>query len=1289
VVLAVSLITGQNIALDTAARDVLDGELENYEYDFVGLKSEELTNEEILNITNDIKSIKGVSEVTSLSQTAIRMEIHNDNTLTPPKYGYYEKSLQIHIPLNGTVWLNTTLEPIPYTTHKVFGYVYSQNDGEPIDRATVEVREGIALDIGYTETTLTDENGYYEFFLPEAEYVIEVLIESISSVLRNERSQETRITVSSNPQENQVDFHLYDRGTSKLFGNIFINDTGELYNDSIYIRFRNKIEHENYTTEYYHRLSTQNSTYEISLEPGEYRIEIDPWKLFYNTNFYDVKVNDNSSQMLNLSLFKTTGEFLTLEGFVLDDVTGDTPPPFTDIEVIGIDNPYYNSTEIDENGYFMIYVTPGNISVNLISSTDFLENEFAIYNDPGIDRWFNITYAPFSSRLWVLLSTPHGGDVRSAYIKLNDYDYIRNLYNFMPRMMPSGKFNITLDARPQDIIHNPRNEITFYEIPKSSQEFNLYQDQVGFELLNGTFDPLDDEVVITDVISREYDLDVGDNISFRIRESDYDNGDPIWTFKISGIVGSLDFFDNRIFRIGNPYSIFINESAFDSLQSDFENENVGSTGSTRFYIKIDRESIIDPLSRDSTDFRLLRLLTRINTRTRTEYEVHVNNLIDRPLRRYYSWFERYRIEMLAYSLPVIAVGFYLGIVGVELATTQKRRSLGIIKSRGASDKQVFTSLILESLVLGIIAGAIGLIVGVVVSRFFLTIIPGARNITTDADFLSFHITSASIIMGIIFAIFLLVMASLKPAKRISKSPIIESIHQHTESGKEKEYKPGVDIFLVSFAFVAFIAVSMININDVDAAEIGQLFTILIFIIYIGSAIWLPFSPFVLMFSLTRLLTRGTSRVYKFFSRSVKPFSKDLWYIIHKNLSRNPKKVSMVSIIIALALGFGVFMTSMIGTTVNGQELEARARIGGDLHIVPEEVNRSFEFELEELNGVRDVISINSIFGSLISGEDLESRLIALFDSQEYRDNIEVDNYYFIEGEPDEALKLLSSGHSILVGEDIAQIYSLDIGDTLRIEDPFFPSGIIVGVPDLDFRSKDFSVVGIVRALPGLEIPLEEPDYYGWGGQIYMDFSAIEQNLSAVESGWRFLVNVKEDPYEVETGIEERYETSSWKITNLEEEIDEINNNLSSRSILYLMFVNIGFLIIIITVGLGLIMFISIGERKNEFATIMARGAEGKQMGIIIMGEALSITLVGAMVGVFSGILTAYTFNRMLSANTLFGISGGTLSDRPLVIPWYTILIILIALLALILTSALAAYRVKRIKLHSALRIRGG
>jgi ABC-type antimicrobial peptide transport system permease subunit len=311
----------------------------------------------------------------------------------------------------------------------------------------------------------------------------------------------------------------------------------------------------------------------------------------------------------------------------------------------------------------------------------------------------------------------------------------------------------------------------------------------------------------------------------------------------------------------------------------------------------------------------------------------------------------------------------------------------------------------------------------------------------------------------------------------------------------------------------------------------------------------------------------------------------------------------------------------------------------------------------------------------------------LFSASEYLDQIEVDDYYFMEGSKKSALKAVGEGDSIIVGESVAQLYDIGVGSNVRIKELHPPNTPWRPSNNIELKDNILTVTGIVRALPGLEIP-EDANHY-WGGGIYMDYNSLNTPVSDVEGRWHFLVNVEKghDSKDVENAIYGNYSTSITEIENLQSTLDEIRNDISSNSVLYILLINIGFMIIIITIGLALILFISIRERKNEFATMMARGAEGKHISVLIVGEALLITMVGAAVGVFAGLFTAYTFNKMLSSGSLFG--PNMMSDRPLIIPWYGVLIIVLALLALIVTSIIAAFMAKRIKLHQALRVRGG
>ncbi|MEE9151084.1 MAG: FtsX-like permease family protein [Thermoplasmata archaeon] len=1297
VVLAVSLIAGENIAMDTTARDVLSGELADYHIDLYGSTDEVFTTNDLTNLSEELVSVYGVEDVLPMSYVRVELEVHNESTIVPPKYGYYEKYVDVDIPVNGSVWLNVTLEQISHETYRLFGNVYSLHNSEPVENILVEVREGTSWFTGYKDSTYSDEQGYYEFYLPEADYIISMRLKKYLNGYSSLTNLAEYINITSSMQERQLDFYIPDVESSTLQGYIMDPYTGEPYNGTVDLNIWESTQISNHSNmNIYYFYFSANGSYYLDLVPGNFTIGITPedlsieqWRMGVGTNYTQVEVKSNTSVWLNL----TVGDFypdenVVLEGYVYDLFSGD-PVQYASVSVRSLDKSYRNSTNADEFGYFQMNIVPGNISVDVKKYGEYLTQETQIYNSLDQDRREDFYLKPRTSLLKGYVRTQQGEGLSDAYIELLETDIESDTYHtngYYELRIGAGNYSIMFDAEPDDFpIKHKKYWTNIYGMIPSPENLQLLKDSFPYELRNGSMDLGDGKVVVSENIADEYHLEVGNEVNLVLRELVWDPVNftnaikfNVITFNISGIV----------VREYYPYmawpDFLVSQSDFDIFHTLLDNEEFKYFVSTELFIKMDRDKIIDSVSRETTEFALLRLTNKINSLSYIKYDILVQRVIDEPLENYYNWLESYRVELLAYSLPVIAVGLYLGVVGIELATGQKRRALGILKSRGASEKQIFMSLLLEAVILGIIAGVVGLILGVFVSRIFLTIIPGSRSIATQLDFFRLNVSAMSVLMAMLFAVLLMLLASIKPAKRVSKAPVIESIHRYSEIGTEKEYKPTLDIFLVSFAVMAFIVISEINYRSLDPAEMGMIFTMLIFVIYLVSVIWLPFSPFILMFSLTRLLTRGTNKVYRFFSRGVKPFAGELWYVIHKNIMRNPKRVSMMSIIIALAIGFGIFMTTMIATTMYGEELEARAKIGSDIHVVPLGENMSFEEKLESIDGVEEAIAVNWGFGGVLAGEDFVIRKISLFNATEYHQHVEIPDYYFVEGEPNKAFTTLRMGNSVIIGESIAQIYSIDLGSIIRIE--------YINLADEGLRTlknNDFIVAGIVRALPGLEIP--EDDYYDWGTQIYMDFASLESSLTNVNSGWRFLVEVEKgrDSSDVENTIWEELSPSIMEIKNLDTTIKNIRNDMPSKSVLYIMLVNIGFMIIIITVGLGLIMFISITERKNEFATIMARGAEAKQMAILILGEAFSITMVGVVVGVFAGLFTAYTFNKMLSTNTLFGVSGDILSGRPLIVPWYGVIVIILAVLALIVTAILAAYKVKRIKLHQALRSRGG
>ncbi len=153
---------------------------------------------------------------------------------------------------------------------------------------------------------------------------------------------------------------------------------------------------------------------------------------------------------------------------------------------------------------------------------------------------------------------------------------------------------------------------------------------------------------------------------------------------------------------------------------------------------------------------------------------------------------------------------------------------------------------------------------------------------------------------------------------------------------------------------------------------------------------------------------------------------------------------------------------------------------------------------------------------------------------------------------------------------------------------------------------------------------------------------------------------------------------------LKEEIDEMPNDPFQGSIYSLMMIEVAFAILILTLGIGVVMYVATLERRDEFASIMARGASNRQLSNLMLGEGVSIMVIGLSIGIAVGILTSFVFNELISYTL-----EGALLDRPLVIGSQALVIVAVSVISLILATVIATISIRRMKLAQALRRRGG
>jgi ABC-type lipoprotein release transport system permease subunit len=121
-------------------------------------------------------------------------------------------------------------------------------------------------------------------------------------------------------------------------------------------------------------------------------------------------------------------------------------------------------------------------------------------------------------------------------------------------------------------------------------------------------------------------------------------------------------------------------------------------------------------------------------------------------------------------------------------------------------------------------------------------------------------------------------------------------------------------------------------------------------------------------------------------------------------------------------------------------------------------------------------------------------------------------------------------------------------------------------------------------------------------------------------------------------------------------------------------------IAIMFVGVSLLIFVSVGDREREFACIIARGSSSSQMRRILMGESITLMILGVVVGMSVGLLAAYLFNTL---------NPSSIVPRTMEFAGVSWAMLLVSVASILVSSLLATTRAGKVRLAEVLRIRGG
>ena len=646
------------------------------------------------------------------------------------------------------------------------------------------------------------------------------------------------------------------------------------------------------------------------------------------------------------------------------------------------------------------------------------------------------------------------------------------------------------------------------------------------------------------------------------------------------------------------------------------------------------------------------------------------------------------------TIPVAILSIYLLGFGIDLSLHERRYEVGILKTQGASPKQIKRKILSEALLLA----GLGLIAGYAVAIF------GAWGIGTATgfmrwdwdyalgkfpDFLVIDNTALFVVGGLI--VIILIMMVNGKANKFIEMEISETVRRTDDSEKTNFLKRNnLDIlFFVVGAFT--LAVNFASKFGISIA-LGPLGAILAIIgpilFWIGGAavvarlaIWIP---------------SKTDPIIKRIG-----FLKDVSILIKGNIFRKSGDIPRLALIIALTVSFSV-VAAVQGTSGQiHQERLITYDIGADMVVnTGSNLSSSLISSINATNGVEDVMAITTSAGILRN----DPIAIYSIDSSVYGDigKWQGDSLS-ADGNIDQMLSDLSdnSETGCLVGESILSQYNLLIGDKIRLE--ILISSWNGTNINYDYVEQNLTIHGAFHHTPGGigsgAVILDHTAINRLANMTYilnlLGFTDSEYTGPKVVYASKFLVRIYEQYQSDILEIADEILLNDYVITikTLQGEIDK-SYEIKQMDFGIPGLLTADFIISLLTATLATFIFMSIlmEKRKKEFAILRSYGASDRQIYKIVFSETIVLLLTSVIWGLILGLGLSVLFNPYFETMDVFitplsvlsGGGGGL--KRVLIFDWGSLIFTLgVTFLAMILSTFFSVRSASRAKISTVVR----
>jgi putative ABC transport system permease protein len=596
--------------------------------------------------------------------------------------------------------------------------------------------------------------------------------------------------------------------------------------------------------------------------------------------------------------------------------------------------------------------------------------------------------------------------------------------------------------------------------------------------------------------------------------------------------------------------------------------------------------------------------------------------------------------MLALPGALIALGLvYLAALGT---VERDRRDLALLRARGATRRRLLGMALAESVLVGVVAGAVGVAAGWLAVNL---LVPGG---VASGPVAFAAITAACMLLAVGGA----AAARIGAGLGVFRQSVVEARSSVRRSGRPLWQR----LYLDLAALIASGLITWLTLRTGFSAVVNPDSNPTL-----SLAVYMFFGPALLWIGATLALLRLRGGLLaRLVRRSGSAPPRGLGGFLLASAGRRGAALNRGLLAVGLLMAFAVELGIFAATYHQQAIVDAQLTLGADVvAAAPPGVAAAGDLatRIGAVPGVKATTSVDHSYAYV--GPDLQDTYG--IDAATFTKATALRDSYFRGGTSAQMLeRLRQTPDGILVAEETIADYQLARGDLLKLR--------VLDRKTGRFVVADFHVVGTV-----LEFPSAPKDSFMVTNLKYLQAATHDSGPNAV------FARVTGDPVAVAAAVAKATAADGTSVRDIRTQTAATVSAITTVDLVGIARIEEAFVVLLAAAAMGLYLSLALSERRRELGTMLALGAPLRSVAAFLWSEAALILGAGVVLAAGLGWLLAVELVAMLTH----------VFDPPpdaLAIPWGFLAVLLAAaVLGTVIAGVAATRRLQRLPLGEILR----